>query len=140
MPRTQPSTPCTPAAPRRRGAALLLALGLAGCGGGVFIGFGSGFDSTPPAVTLTTATASVAAGQTVHFVAAAADDSGINQVALYRSDSMGAVLLGTDGSAPYEWTIVAPTDGRHTLSVFARATDSEGNQADSAVVTIDVTP
>jgi hypothetical protein len=118
----------------------LLAAFLAGCGGGVYFGIGGSSDNRPPSVTLTTAAQSVGAGQTVRYVAAAADESGIDQVALYRQDSAGDVLLGTDTNAPYEWTIVAPTDGRSTLSVFARATDNNGNQADSAIVTINVTP
>jgi hypothetical protein len=118
---------------------LAAALGTS-CGGGVYLGFGAGFDEQPPAVTLTTASTSVAAGQTVHFVAAAADENGIDNVAFYRVDTNGSVLLGSDVSSPYEWTVTAPADGRTTLSVFARATDGTGNRADSDVVTLAVTP
>lgn len=103
-------------------------------------GFGSSFDNSPPAVTLASAATSVAAGQPVRFVAAAADENGIAQVSFYRLDPTGAVLLGRDASEPYEWTVVAPTDGRASLSVFARALDNEGNSADSAAVTVSVTP
>jgi len=109
---------------------------LGACGGGVFFGF----DDAPPAVSLTTAASSVAAGQSVRFVAAAADESGIDSVAFYRVDGNGTVLLGSDSAEPYEWNVVAPADGRTSLSVFARATDNSGNQSDSATVTIAVTP
>jgi len=115
-------------------AAALATLGA--CGGGIYFGF----DNAPPAVSLTTAAGSVAAGQSVRFVAAAADESGIDSVAFYRVDGNGAVLLGSDGSEPYEWNVTAPADGRNSLSVFARATDNSGNQTDSATVTISVTP
>ncbi|SRR5258706_14108431 len=113
---------------------------LQGCGGGVSFGFGSGFDASPPSVTLATAANSVAAGQPVRFVAAAADANGIAQVSFYRLDPAGAVLLGRDANEPYEWNVVAPSDGRTSLTVFARALDNEGNTADSAAVTVSVTP
>jgi len=113
---------------------------LAGCGGGVFLGFGSGFDDFAPSVSLTTAATSVQPGQAVRFAAAAADENGIDHVAFHRVESNGSLLLGTDGSAPYEWTAVAPSDGRATLQVFARAVDNSGRRADSAIVTVAITP
>jgi hypothetical protein len=121
-------------------AALAAAPLLHGCGGGVFIGFGSGFDDSPPSVNLTTAATTVPAGQPVRFVAAASDENGIDHVTFYRVDAGGAVLLGRDAGEPYEWTTTAPTDGRRTLTVFARAVDNSGNTADSASVTVGVTP
>ena len=124
--------------PRRLLAAVVLALH--GCGGGVFVGFGSVFDDSPPSVTLTSAASSVAAGQPVRVVAAAADENGIARVSFYRLDTAGAVLLGDDRNEPYEWSVIAPTDGRTTLTVFARALDNEGNSADSVAVTLTVTP
>ena len=113
-------------------------LALAGCGGGLY--FGSNFDTSPPSVTLATAATSVAAGQTLRLVAAAADESGIDHVAFYRLDTNGEVLLGSDTSSPYEWVVTAPADGRTPLQVFARAVDDPGNSADSAVVSVTVTP
>ncbi|HJV59602.1 MAG TPA: Ig-like domain-containing protein [Albitalea sp.] len=123
-----------------RAAALGAVLLLGACGGGVYLGFGDGFDDSPPSVSLAAADASVAAGQSARFVAAAADESGIDHVAFYRVDPNGAQWLGNDLSAPYEWLVNAPTDGRTALSVFARATDNNGNRADSPIVTIAVTP
>jgi len=117
-------------------AAAACAAVLGACGGGIYFGF----DDVPPAVNVTTAASSVAAGQSVRFVAAAADESGIDHVSFYRLDADAPVLLGSDPAEPYEWNVVAPADGRSSLSVFARATDNNGNQADSATVTITVTP
>ena len=130
-------------ASRWRAAAPVLAaaLWLAGCGGGISIGVGSrfGFDDTPPSVNVTTAATSVAAGQLVRFVAAATDDNGVAHVSFYRLDAGGAVLLGSDSLEPYEWTAVAPADGRASLVVFARAVDHDGNTADSPTVSVTVT-
>jgi hypothetical protein len=61
-------------------------------------------------------------------------------VRFYRVDGGTFTALGSDGSPPYEWTTIAPDDGRTTLVVFARARDNAGNTADSASVTITVTP
>ena len=126
----------------RRTAALLPGGLLAACGGGLSIGIGIGgdFDFSAPSVSVAAAQASVQAGQSVLLVAAAADENGIESVAFYRLDGGGAVLLGTDGFAPFEWQAVAPTDGRASMFVFARATDGAGNRADSAAVKIVITP
>ncbi len=119
----------------------MLALLLAGCGGGIYIGWGDWNDDGAPSVSITTAQTGVAAGGVLHVVAAASDDgSGIDSVAFYRLDGGVAVRLGSDGSEPYEWDVVAPADGRTTLSVFARARDGAGNEADSALLTVMVTP
>ena len=128
-----------PARIRARWLAALL-LSLQGCGGGFYVRVGSGFDGSPPVVTLAATASTVAAGQPVRFVAAAADESGIANVRFYRVDPTASVLLGTDANEPYEWSAIAPTDGRTTLVVFARALDSEGNVADSAAVVVTVTP
>ncbi len=117
---------------------LSLTLALAGCGGGLYFELGSGFGTRPPSVTLTTAAEQVAPGQTVRFVAAASDDTGIDNVALYRVDGTGAVLLGQQTGPSFEWQVTAPADGRTTLTVFARATDLDGNRTDSTAVSIPV--
>jgi hypothetical protein len=119
----------------------LLPLLLAGCGGGLYIGWGNFGDNTAPAVSIATAQGSVAAGGTLHVVAAASDnDSGIDEVAFYRLDGNAAIRLGSDGSPPYEWDLVVPADGRSLMRVFARARDGAGNEADSAVLAVTVTP
>jgi len=122
----------------RRGVALVTACGalLTACNVGIW----AGSDGQAPSISLAAATTSVTAGQSLRFVAAASDGDGIDSVAFYRVDASGPVLLGSDTAEPYQWDVVAPADGRTTLSVFARATDNIGDQTDSATVTVTVTP
>ena len=126
---------------KRFAATAAITLLLAGCGGGLYLGWGDCCDSGAPSVSITTAQTSVAAGGSLHVVAAASDnDSGIDEVAFYRVDGGTDTRLGSDGSAPYEWDVPVPADGRSTISVFARARDGAGNTADSNRLTIAVTP
>jgi Bacterial Ig domain len=120
--------------------ALLAVLGLGACGGGFYLGYEYGLDNTPPSVSLAVANTSVRAGDVLRVSAAAADDNGIDNVAFYRLDGNGAVLLGSDGRDPYEWQVTVPSDGRTVLTLFARATDWDGNRADSAAVSVNVLP
>jgi hypothetical protein len=113
---------------------------VAGCGGGVWIGFGDDFDDLNPSVSVATAAASVVAGGTLRVVAAAADDDGIDEVAFYRRDGTRWTRLGADASEPYEWAVSVPADGRTEVMVFARATDRSGRQADSDVLSVPVVP
>lgn len=125
----------------KRFATLAATLLLAGCGGGLYIGWGDYDDDGAPSVSITTAQTSVVAGGTLRVVAAASDDdSGIDEVAFYRVDGATDTRLGSDGSAPYEWNVPVPADGRTTVSVFARARDGAGNTANSSLLTIAVTP
>jgi hypothetical protein len=64
----------------------------------------------------------------------------VDHVSFYRVDTNGTQLLGRDFTAPYEWNVIAPSDGRTAVTVFARAVDFDGNVADSPAVTINVTP
>ncbi|TXC67122.1 hypothetical protein FSC37_19540 [Piscinibacter aquaticus] len=125
----------------KRFAPLAAALLLAGCGGGIYLGWGGGYDDGAPSVSITTAQTSVAAGGVLRVVAAASDDdSGIDEVAFYRVDGSIDTRLGSDGSAPYEWNVLVPADGRTTVSVFAQARDGAGNSASSTLLTVAVTP
>lgn len=127
---------------RRSGLAAWTALfALAGCGGGVAIGFGGGtdFDAEPPSVSIASSAASVAAGQTVTLIAAASDDTGIDVVAFYRLDPGEQKALGTLARPPYRLSVTAPDDGRTVMRVFARAIDVVGKRTDSAVLDIPVT-
>jgi hypothetical protein len=124
-------------------AAVSLLLVVSACGGGISIGFGWGDydgDLDAPSVSMAASPDPVQAGQSLNLVAAASDWSGIDRVIFYRLDGAAQTLLGSDGSAPYEWVTIVPTDGRTTLTVFARAVDNTGNQADSQVITVTVTP
>lgn len=126
---------------KRLAATAAITLLLAGCGGGLYLGWGDCCDSGAPSVSITTAQTSVAAGGSLHVVAAAADnESGIDEVAFYRVDGGIDTRLGSDGSAPYAWDVPVPADGRSSVSVFARARDGAGNTADSNRLTIAVTP
>ncbi len=126
---------------KRLAATAAITLLLAGCGGGLYLGWGDCCDSGAPSVSITTAQTSVAAGGSLHVVAAASDnDSGIDEVAFYRVDGGIDTRLGSDGSAPYAWDVPVPADGRSSVSVFARARDGAGNTADSNRLTIAVTP
>jgi hypothetical protein len=126
---------------RHRIAAALLPLALAGCGGSISFGIGDGFDEIPPDVTIASPVTTIQAGQPITFVASASDpETGIDDVRFYRVDGGVFTALGSDGSSPYEWTTIAPTDGRTTLVVFARARDNAGNSTDSTAVTITITP
>ena len=66
-------------------ATLAAAAALGGCGGGLYFNFGEFFgDGFAPDVSLASAQTSAAPGGRVHLVAAASDDSGIDDVAFYR--------------------------------------------------------
>jgi len=122
-------------------AAASLTLVLAGCGGGLFLGFGDVgfFDSSPPSVSLATAN-SAQRGQTVRLSAAAADDFGIDQVAFFRDEGIDVVLLGADGNAPYEQDTQIPLNAVGSVQYFARATDIDGNVTQSERVSVTVLP
>ena len=125
---------------RRRLPALASALLLAGCGGGLWIGIDDDCCRGRPDVSLATAQTSVQAGGTLRVVAAASDRDGIDSVAFYRWDGGVWLRLGADGNSPYEWNVPVPADGRTTVEVFARARDGWGNEGDSNVVSVPVTP
>jgi hypothetical protein len=122
-------------------AAASLTLALAGCGGGLFVGFGEVgfFDSSPPEVSLATAS-SARPGDTIRLSAAAADDFGIDQVAFFRDEGIDVVLLGADGDAPYEQDTQIPLNAVGSVQYFARATDIDGNVTQSATVSVTVVP
>ncbi|MBL0091587.1 MAG: hypothetical protein IPP50_04245 [Piscinibacter sp.] len=119
---------------------LFAALSLGGCGGGLYIGWGDYGDDIAPSVSIADGQTSVAAGGVLRVAAAASDESGIDSVAFYRLDGDVATRLGSDGGEPYQWDVAVPADGRTTVSVFARARDAWGNEADSALLTVPVTP
>lgn len=129
---------------KKRLAALVLTLLLAGCGGGIYLGWshcdGCDDGDGAPSVSITAAQTSVSAGGTLRVVAAASDQSGIDEVAFYRVDAGADTRLGSDGSAPYEWDVPVPADGRSSLTVYARARDGAGNSAQSNRLTVSVTP
>lgn len=125
----------------RRAGLLATAALLVGCGGGVWIGIGDeDWDDLAPSVSVAATSTTAIAGGTLRVIAAAADESGIDAVAYYRRDDGRWTFLGNDHTAPYEWLVPVPADGRSVLEVFARATDRTGLQADSEVLQVVVVP
>jgi hypothetical protein len=112
---------------RRWLASFAACVALAGCGGGIYIGFG-GDDDRAPQVSLVASTAVASPGQTITLLAAASDDYGVERVEFFRIEGNGnAVSLGFDGSAPYRFDTALPDTGAGTVRYFARAFD-EGDQ------------
>jgi hypothetical protein len=113
---------------------------LTACGGGIYLGFELGDPADqPPSVALTASATEAAAGSVVRLAAAASDDFGIDAVSFYREDAQGAVLLGSDALAPYEFDTVIPASSPGTVwRYFARAVDGAGQSSDSAAVPITV--
>lgn len=112
---------------------------LAGCGGGVYLGFGWDFgDGFAPSVSLAVSPTEAAPGQIVSLAAAASDFDGIDQVTFYRLDGDAATPLAGDARPPYNLETAVPLDAGDSVSYFARAIDNSGDRADSNVVTVTV--
>ena len=128
---------------------LVATVGLAACGGGVSVS-GEGYyvdggyyyedDYTKPVVSIAVAEGVTRPGQALRVAVAAADESGIESVTLFRRDFGGDVVISTLGWRPYEWTVQTPTDGRSSVTYYAQARDNAGNRANSNTVTISVVP
>lgn len=119
--------------------AVALTAPLAGCGGGIYLGYEDWDES--PSVSLVSATSSAAPGQTVRLAAAASDDGWIYEVRFYRIDRGGHdVHLGADDREPYDWDARIPDSAEpgDTVRFFARAEDGWGNTTDSDTVSITV--
>ncbi|AKJ03810.1 Fibronectin type III domain protein [Archangium gephyra] len=88
----------------------------------------------PPVVSLTSPTSGARLSKTVSLSAEATDNQGMVSRVEFLLD--GAVVIGSDTSAPFtfSWNTQTAASGNHTLS--ARATDPAGNQADSAAVSV----
>jgi len=116
--------------------AAIVAAAVAGCGGGVYIGFG-GYDDVP-SVSLAASATHAAPGQTLRLAAAASDDDYVVEVVFYRVESDGSLsFIGADGSASYGWDAVMPNAARGSTVFFAaRATDSAGQRSDTATVAV----
>src|SRR5688500_12293354 len=107
-------------------AALVSAIAVAGCGGGVFLGFELGdndFNDPFTEISLAADTSSAPADAEVQLIAAASDPNGIDSVAFFRLDPTGggATLLGADGASPYQWATTIPATASGSVGFFARA-------------------
>lgn len=87
--------------------------------------------TAPPVVAITSPASGTTytTAQTVRIVAAATDDVGVVKVEFYD----GAMLMGTDTSAPYIylWSITNADNGTHNWT--AKAYDADGNSVVLAV-------
>ena len=111
---------------------------LAGCGGGIYIGFGED-DDRAPLISLAVSTGAAAPGQTVTLMAAASDDHRVDRVEFFRIDTNGhAVALGSDGAAPYHFDTAMPDTSAGSVRYFARAVDDVGQFNDSPSVSVAV--
>ena len=116
--------------------ALAAATLLYGCQAGFYLGIGPGDD--PPSVSLAVSPSAAARGDTVGLVAAATDDFRVVEVAFYRADTSGNVLLGRDSSAPYALDTAIPAGASGEVRYFARATDDAGQVGESQTVAVTV--
>jgi hypothetical protein len=111
--------------------------GLAACGVGLSLGFGSDGDERP-SVSLAAAPQEAAAGERIGLVPAASDDYEVREVLFFRVDAAGDAFLGRDASAPYTFETTLPAAPGTTVRYFARAVDDAGQEADSREVTVTV--
>jgi Bacterial Ig domain len=125
----------------RRRIALLLCAALAGCGGGVFIGYEfGGPGDRAPAVALTASATEAVPGAIVRLAAAASDDFGIDHVDFLRRDGAGNdTLLAADRTEPYQTDVTIPPSPAGTVVRYvARAVDVAGQSTTSAPVDVTV--
>ncbi|MBA3598466.1 MAG: Ig-like domain-containing protein [Methylibium sp.] len=126
-----------PAGAARAACVLPLALVLAGCGGGFYLG--DNFDDDdPPEVVLIVSPDIAEAGQEVRLRASASDDSGIDEVVFFRVDGAVSTRLQSDETAPYELNTELPDDATEPVQFFARAIDNDGESRDSDLFSVTV--
>lgn len=121
----------------------LLALPLAGCGGGVYVGIGDGIGGDDPEVELAVTPDPVASGGRLTLVAAASDDSGeVDEVEFFRLVDGRRESLGRLDRPPFRLDDVpAPVVSASTrVDYVAWAWDHAGHRGESAVVGVTVTP
>lgn len=121
-----------------RVALLASAAALAGCGGGLWIGY-SDVDDDPPEVSLVAGSSSAEPGELLRLSAAASDDGFVERVRFYRIDDDGSTLfLGDDFGSPYQVETTMPSTTAARVRYFARAFDDFGQWRDSDVVSVTV--
>ena len=91
-------------------------------------------DYEAPVVNIFSPVGGTTVNGTVLVEVIASDNIGVNQVSLYAN----GVLIGTDGSSPYQfsWDSTDVSDGSATLTAYAD--DNSGNQGQSANISVTV--
>jgi hypothetical protein len=123
-------------------AAILGAVLVSGCGGGIVISLGNdgyGGDN-PPEVSLVADVAAASTGTPIQLSAAASDDYAVDSVEFLRIDPDNvSTALGRDRSPPWGWDTTMPNAaafGGSSVRYYARATDDAGQTRNSASVTV----
>ncbi len=124
--------------PHRLSLIALAGLMLAGCGGGIYLGWDNSADA-PPSVALVASPAAALPGSAVQLSADASDDYRVVRVSFYRVGDNGVALwLGDDYARPYRWDSVLPESAFSSVRYFARAEDDAGQRRDSALSAVTV--
>jgi hypothetical protein len=114
-----------------------LALLLGSCGGGLYVGWDSGYGDDPPHVSLSTSASAVGVGSAVRLNAYAEDDHGVSRVDFYRIDANGrAYWICDDTRSPFQCDTAVPDSSSGVVRYYARAVDDVGQSADSNWVSI----
>ncbi len=99
---------------------------------GQTISLGTGGDTTPPTVSLTSSSTDVTAAGNITLTATVSDDIGVSRVEFYE----GANLLATVTAPPYTHTLGLTSLNSGTHSYTAKAYDAAGNSATSTAVSV----
>ncbi len=121
-------------------AALAAVMGLAGCGGGIYIGYDYGDgDDRAPQVSRAARPGGAARGPPGSRGAAPRHDHRVVRVEFFRLEANGsAVALGSDGASPFQLDTRQPDTSATSVRYFARAVDDVGQYDDSASVSVTV--
>jgi chitinase len=95
---------------------------------------GSGGDTTPPTVSLSSSASNVTAAATITLSAQASDNVGVSRVEFFDN----GLSIGTDSAAPYSQSVALTSAKNGTRAYTAKAFDAAGNSATSAVVSVTV--
>src|SRR5262245_54819334 len=124
---------------RRLWAVPFVAAGLlAGCGGGVYLELGDGYDGPPPTISLTASTGTARRGDVIRLSAAISAANGIDRVTFYRIDPGVSTSLGVLHGPPAQLDTSIPMNAGNSVSYWARICDQAGYCTESANVSVNV--